>query len=71
MSPLVIAQLIAGYGLPLAQSIYAMVQSGKTTVTPEDFAGLVRLAQYRSTDSLAAAGIKINPDGTVGTIPPA
>ena len=55
----VVAQLLAQFGLPLAQQIFAWVQAGKTTVTAEDFATLVTLSQYRSADSLAAAGIKI------------
>lgn len=64
MTPLLIAQLLLQYGLPLTQQIMTWVQSGKTTVTPEDFQVLVTLSQYRSADSLAAAGIKI-VDGKV------
>lgn len=60
----VVVQLLAQFGLPLTQQIFAWVQSGKTTVTPEDFDVLVKLAQYRSADALAAAGIKI-ADGKV------
>jgi hypothetical protein len=59
MTPLVIAQLIAGYGLPLAQQIFTWVNSGKTTVTQADFDALVALSKYRSSDALAAAGISI------------
>ena len=43
-------------------------QAGKTTVTPEDFATLVALSQYRSTDALTAAGIQI-VDGKVVPLP--
>lgn len=64
MSPLIIAQLLVQFGLPLTQQIYTWVQSGKTSVSPEDFAALVTLSQYRSADALAAAGIKI-VDGKV------
>lgn len=56
--------LLAQYGLPLTQQIYEWVKSGKTEVTADDFAALTTLAQYRSADSLAAAGIKI-VDGKV------
>ena len=59
-----VVQLLTQFGLPLTQQIFAWVQSGKTTVTPEDFATLVQLGQYRSSDALAAAGIKI-VDGKV------
>jgi hypothetical protein len=54
-----IIQLLAQFGLPLTQQIYVWVKEGKNEVTPEDFAALVKLSQYRSADSLAAAGIKI------------
>ncbi len=64
MPPLVIAQLIVEYGIPLTQQIVAWVNSGKTTVSDEDFSALVKLSQYRSTDALTAAGIKI-VDGKV------
>lgn len=64
MTPAIIAQLLAEFGIPLTQQIYTWIQAGKTTVTPDDWAGLVTLSQYRSTDSLAAAGISI-VDGKV------
>lgn len=57
-------QLIAQFGLPLTQQLLAWQQSGKTTVTAEDFVVLEKLAAYRSADALAAAGIKIK-DGEV------
>lgn len=59
-----IIQLIAQVGLPLTQQIFTWVKSGKTEVTAEDIAFLVKLSQYRSTDALTAAGIKIE-DGKV------
>lgn len=55
----VVVQLLAQFGLPLTQQIFSWVQSGKTTVTADDFDVLVKLAAYRSSDSLAAAGLKI------------
>lgn len=64
MTPLLIAQLIAQYGLPLAQQLFALHASGKQVVTQEDFDQLVKLASYSSTESLAAAGLKIE-DGKV------
>lgn len=64
MTPLIVAQLLAQYGLPLAQQIFEWVKAGKTDVTADDFALLVKLSEYRSSDSLAAAGIKI-VDGKV------
>lgn len=64
MTPLIIAQLLVQFGLPLTQQVYTWVHENKTTVTPEDFAALVTLSQYRSADALAAAGIKI-VDGKV------
>lgn len=64
MPPLIIAQLLAQYGLPLVQQIFVWVKEGKTTVTPEDFEVLAALSRYRSADALAAAGIKI-VDGKV------
>ncbi len=57
-------QLLAQFGLPLTQQIFLWLQAGKTDVTAADFDALVKLSQYRSLDSLAAAGIKI-VDGKV------
>lgn len=56
--------LLLQYGLPLTQQIVMWYQSGKTVVTPEDMAELVKLASYSSSDSLAKFGIKI-VDGKV------
>lgn len=64
MSPAIIAQLLVQFGLPLTQQIYTWIKDGKQTVTTEDWALLITLSQYRSADSLAAAGIKI-VDGKV------
>lgn len=64
MTPLVIAQLALQYGLPFVQQLIQWHASGKADVTPEDFAGLMKLAQYRSADALAEAGIEIK-DGKV------
>jgi hypothetical protein len=69
MTPLVIAQIIAGYGLPLAQQLYSLFHSGNQPVTQADFDALIKLGQYRSADSLAAAGIAI-VDGKVVPISP-
>lgn len=60
---LVVAQLIAQYGLPLAAQIVQWVHEGKT-VSPEDFALLETIGKYRSADALKAAGISI-VDGKV------
>lgn len=59
MPPIVIAQLLIQYGIPLTQQLVAMHAENKSVVTPDDFAALISLAQYRSADSLAAAGLKI------------
>jgi hypothetical protein len=59
-----IIQLLAQFGLPLTQQIFAWQREGKVVVTAEDFAVLEKLAAYRSADALAAAGIKI-VDGKV------
>jgi len=64
MTPAIAAQIIAQYGLPLAQQIYLWIKENKATVTDEDWAVLDALSKYRSADSLAAAGIKI-VDGKV------
>jgi hypothetical protein len=60
----ILAPLIAQYGLPLAQQIFALWQA-KADVTPEQFGELVKLASYRSSDALAAAGIRIDDTGKV------
>ncbi len=64
MTPLLIAQLVAQYGLPLAQQLFTMYQAGNKPVSPDDFEALIKLGQYRSADSLTAAGLKI-VDGKV------
>lgn len=60
----IIAQLIATQGIPLAQQVYLWIKEKKTDISPEEWAALNVLSQYRSSDSLAAAGIKI-VDGKV------
>lgn len=57
-------QLLVQFGLPLTQQIYTWSKENKTVVTDADWALLTTLSQYRSADSLAAAGIKI-VDGKV------
>jgi hypothetical protein len=64
-TPALIANLLANFGLPLVQQLYALYKSGPNTeVTPEQFDALMTLANYRSADALAAAGIRI-VDGAV------
>lgn len=63
MPATILIPIIAQYGLPFAQQMYTLWTS-KADVTPEMWAQLVTLSQYRSADSLAAAGIKI-VDGKV------
>lgn len=58
MTPLLIAQLISQVGLPLAQQLIALYHRGNAPVAPEEWAALTKLAQYRSTDALTAAGVK-------------
>lgn len=65
MTPLLITQLIAQVGLPLAQQLIALYHAGNEPVTPEKWAELAKLGLYTSADSLAKAGIKIGPDGKV------
>lgn len=69
MNLILLSQLLAQFGLPLTQQIYTWIKEGKTVVTPEDWATLTTLSQYRSSDSLAAAGIAI-VDGKVVLLPP-
>lgn len=64
MEAALFAQLIVSVGLPLAKQIVAWQQEGKV-VTPADFALVDKLADYRSNDSLAAFGIKIEGDKVV------
>ncbi len=64
MSPLIIAQIIAQYGVPLAAQLYAMYHAGVESVPPDKFVYLMTLANYSPDDALAAAGIKI-VDGKV------
>lgn len=61
MTPLLIAQLISQVGLPLANQLVALYHKGNTPVTPEDWAALAKLGEYRSADALAAAGVTRPP----------
>lgn len=75
MDPMTVSlfvELIAKVGLPLALQVRQWYVEGRqqTTVTDADIAVLVALEKYRSSDSLAAAGISI-VDGKVVPIPPA
>lgn len=63
MTPLIIAQLLGQFGIPLTQYVISLFQQGNTVLTADQLAAIVadvnKLAQYRSSDSLAAAGIQI------------
>ena len=61
MTPLLIAQLISQVGLPLANQLIALYHRGNEPVTPEDWAALAKLGEYRSTDALASAGLLAPP----------
>lgn len=58
MTWIVFAELVAKVGIPAAQQIYLWTQAGKV-VTAEDWLKLDALSAYRSSDSLAAAGLQI------------
>lgn len=64
----IIAQLLTQFGLPVVQYFVGLAQQGNNPLTAEQLAAIVaditKLSQYRSTDSLTAAGIKI-VDGKV------
>ena len=68
MTPAIIASLLAQYGLPMVQYFVGLYQQGSNPLTPEQLAqviaNVIQLSQYRSVDSLTAAGIKI-VDGRV------
>lgn len=57
MTPLLIAQLISQVGLPLANQLVALYHRGNAPVTPQDWADLAKLGEYRSADALFAAGL--------------
>lgn len=69
MTPALIAQLLVQFGLPLTQQLVTLYHSGNAPVTPEQWAALVLIGQYRSTDSLAAQGLKIDGDKVVKITP--
>ena len=60
----VLAPLLAQYGLPLVQQVFALYNRPEGNVTQAEFDALVKLAAYRSSDALAEQGIKI-ADGKV------
>ena len=68
MTPAIIASLLAQYGMPLVQYFVQLYQQGNNPLTPAQLAAVIsdviQLSQYRSVDSLTAAGIKI-VDGKV------
>lgn len=51
--------LISQVGLPLAQQLISMWESGKSTVSAADLQVLIDYGKQTSADSLKAAGIKI------------
>lgn len=64
MTTLAVLNLIAQVGLPLAQQLLVIYESGKTTVTSADLETLMAYATNTSSLSLANAQIKI-VDGKV------
>jgi hypothetical protein len=64
MTPLLIAQLIAQVGLPLAQQLIALYHAGNEPITADKWQSLAALSNYSSADSLQNAGIRIT-DGQV------
>lgn len=67
MTPLLIAELVTKVGLPLAQQLIDLYHSGNAPVTPEQWAALKMLGQYRSSDALSAAGIAVVDNKIVKT----
>jgi len=59
MNPFVIIELISKVGLPLANELITRYHAGNNPVSKEEWEALVKLASYRSADSLALAGVKI------------
>lgn len=68
MTPAIIAGLLQQFGLPMVQYFVGLYKSGNNPLTAAQLQAVmddvVQLSQYRSTDSLAAAGISI-VDGKV------
>ena len=69
MTPLLIAQLISQVGLPLAQQLVALYHSGNAPVGAAEWAALVKLGNYTSSDALAKAGLHIVDGKAVPTHP--
>lgn len=63
MDALVIAKLIAQYGIPLAAQLWTWYKTGQT-IGEAEWQVIEALSQYRSADALKAAGITI-ADGKV------
>ena len=63
MTPAIIASILGQFGLPMVQYFVQLYQQGNNPLTPAQLAAVIadviQLSQYRSTDSLTAAGIKI------------
>ena len=57
MPPLLIAQLIAQVGYPLASELIALYHAGNAPVSAEKWAALTKLGAYSSTEALAAATV--------------
>jgi hypothetical protein len=68
MTPTLIAGLLEQFGLPMVQYFVGLYKNGNNPLTAAQLQALmddvVHLSQYRSTDSLKAAGIAI-VDGKV------
>jgi hypothetical protein len=64
MDPLTIASLVVKIGLPAAQHLYDIYQSGAKEVSPEQMIRLGELATYTDEKALLAGGVKI-VDGKV------
>lgn len=68
MTPAIIAGILEQFGLPMVQYFVSLYMQGNNPLTSDQLkallADITALSQYRSTDSLTAAGIKI-VDGKV------
>ena len=72
-TPALIAGLLEQFGLPMVQYFVGLYKAGNNPLTADQLTALLAdittLSRYRSTDSLAAAGIQI-VDGKVVPIVP-
>lgn len=63
MTPALIASILTQFGLPMVQYFVGLYRAGNNPLTADQLnalvADVVQLSQYRSTDSLHAAGIDI------------